>query len=546
MKKSIVSELLGSFMDFFKPEKKDGPEFNHSKSSDKIPSAGAEMSYKKVFSVSYDGEKNLGEMGPIKDYFLDYGSLRLRSWQSQLENDVASTIINKFTLWMISTGLKLQASPNKVVLKSENIDLDTEKFNEIAEARFTVWGKSKMSSYSGMANLHKLAKRAFKNSRVGGDVLVVLRVVKGTLKIQLIDGAHVCSPMFGNAFYSTAKESGNEIKNGVELSATGEHVAYYVHKNGTMDSERILAKSKSTGLVMAYLVYGNEYRLDNVRGMPIIATCLETLAKLERYKEATVAGAEERAKIVMQIVHQQFSTGENVLIDNMAKAFNADAKSELPVDHEGNKLANTVAATTNKSVYNMPIGSELKALDSKMELQFKEFFGSQADIICAAVGIPPNVAFSIYNDSFSASRAATKDWEHTIVVNRDDFSFQFYQPIYDVFLYVEILKNKISAVGYLEAFAQDNEMVLEAYQNARFTGPMFPHIDPVKEVKAEREKLGPLGAHIPLTTAEAATEALNAGDSDSNMEQFSEELAQSKKLGLEIKEEKPPIKKPLK
>ena len=77
---------------------------------------------------------------------------------------------------------------------------------------------------------------------------------------------------------------------------------------------------------------------------------------------------------------------------------------------------------------------------------------------------------------------------------------------------------------------------MEAYSNARFTGPLFPHIDPLKEVKAEREKLGTLAAHIPLTTVEAATEFLMSGDSDSNAYQFAEELKQAKELGLEAVE----------
>jgi capsid protein len=75
-------------------------------------------------------------------------------------------------------------------------------------------------------------------------------------------------------------------------------------------------------------------------------------------------------------------------------------------------------------------------------------------------------------------------------------------------------------------------MVTESYTKARFTGPHFPHIDPVKEVNAERLKLGEKGANIPLTTVEQATENLGAGDSDSNIEQFTDEYENAKKLGL--------------
>ena len=36
------------------------------------PAASVSGNYRNVFSVSYNGEKNLGEIGPIRDYYIDY------------------------------------------------------------------------------------------------------------------------------------------------------------------------------------------------------------------------------------------------------------------------------------------------------------------------------------------------------------------------------------------------------------------------------------------------------------------------------------------
>lgn len=482
------------------------------------------------FPISFNGEKNLGELGPMKNYTLDYESLRIRSWQSYTESEISKTVIDKVVKWMISKGLKLQSNPDKNVLKSEGISINTEEFNTLTEARFGVWAKSKMSSYTGMCNLHEIAKETYKNSKIGGDALIILRLVNDILKVELKDGAHLQSPVYGTDYSPNKLTNGNFIRHGIEMDAKGQHIAYWLRKED-LSFERIEAISSSTGLKQAFLVYGSKFRIDNHRGMPMIGVVLETIKKLERYKEATVGSAEERQKIAYQIVHQNFSNGESPLAVNMARAMNIDSYNEdLPKDINMNELANTVAATTNKMTYNMPIGAELKALESKNELFFKEFYSTNSDIICGAADIPPNVAFSIYNDSFSASRAATKDWEHTISVNREDFSAQFYQEIYNYWLHVEILKNKIPSNGYLQAFYKDNIMALEAFRNARFTGPMFPHIDPLKEVNAERAKLGDLAKDIPLTTVEAATEALNGGDSASNLEQFIEELKSAKPL----------------
>lgn len=479
------------------------------------------------YSVSFDGEKNAGEIGPIIDYSLDYANLRRRSWQSYLESEISRTVFDRFTIWIIDKGLRLQCEPSKLILKSEGVNVDVEEFNSMTEARFNLFAKSKRSSFSGMQSLNEIATETFKSSKIGGDGLVVLRYIKEQLKVEFIDGKNINSPML--MFHAV---NGNKIVDGVEKDATGKHIAYHIPGALNQKPQRIKAWSK-TGLRVAFLVYGSKYRSENDRGIPAISNSLETLKKIDRYKEAAVGSAEERQKIPYIIEHDQYSEGENPLGNALAAGLGHDTNQTVgAVDESGTTLTNTVAATTNKMVLNMPKGSSLKSLDSKQELHFKEFYEKNAEIICAALGIPPNVAFSIYNDSFSASRAATKDWEHTIDVERNKFQIQFYEPIFNFWLFTEVLKKKIIADGYLEAVAKGNYSVIESYQNIRFTGPMFPHIDPLKEAKAEREKLGEQFRNVPLTTLENATEILNSGDSTSNIEQASKEINRASELGF--------------
>jgi hypothetical protein len=486
--------------------------------------------YKPLFHVSYDGEKNTGELGVLTKYDLDYASLRHRSWKAYLDDEVTQTVIRRYVMWIIGGGLKLQSEPITSLLESENINIDNNKFTRTVEDRFRIYASSKYADFSSINNLDKLAKTAYLNAIVGGDVLTVLRVVKGEIKVQLIDGAHVCTPFYGNEI-KEAEGRGNTIKNGVEANNKGEHVAYWV-KDKEGNFKRISAKGASSNKELAFMVYGLRYRIDDNRGIPIISTVLETLGKLNRYKEATVSSAEERAKIVYQIVHENFSTGESPLAKNLAKAFNADADQDIPIDVNGKQLADTVAVSTNKQTFNMPVGSELKSLDTKNDIYFKDFYSVNVNSICACIGIPPEVALSKYDSNFSASRAALKDWEHTIGVERKEFSAQFYQKIYNLWFELNVLRNKIQAPGYINAMASGDFIVTEAYKNARFVGATVPHIDPLKEVLAERAKLGESGKSIPLTTAEAATEALNAGDFDSNLKQYIDEYEKVDAGGL--------------
>lgn len=493
------------------------------------------LNRRQLFISFFNGEKNLGEIGPAKDYLLEYMQLRGRGWGFYLTNETVQIIINRMTVWTIGLGLKMESEPNEVVLQSEGVKVDVQKFSELVESRFLIYKESNISTFDGMKNLSQLESTCYKNSKIGGDVLVVLRVVKGIIKTQLIDGAHVVSPQSGTDWSPLDLSNGNRIMNGVEMNEAGEHVAYHV-RNADQTFTRIRAKNPTTGMKVAYLVGGLEYRLDSSRCIPALSGLFETLAKMDRYKEATIATAEETAKTTLQIVHDIASDGSSPYLKQVVAARStAGNDGKVPVDSQNQILADKVAVSTNKQVFNMTQGSKLEPIDkNKAELYFKDFYSVFFDLVCAAIGIPPNVAMSKYDTSFSSARAAIKDWEHTLFVERYNFSRSFLQPIYELWLHLEILQSKVQAPGYMVAFNQDNFMTLAAYRFTRWIGDNVPHIDPLKEVMAEREKLGDTGSSLPLTTLESATERLGGGSSKSNMKQYSKELEESKKLGVKV------------
>lgn len=496
-----------------------------------------------LFTHTYDGEKNFGEIGPARSYLPDYQRLRVRSWQAMLESEIAQIVVGRFVRWVIGDGLKLQSEPARTVLKSFGIDVDVNSFTNTVESFYSLYCDSKQADYAKMLTKNDQAVQVFTNAIVGGDCLVVLRLDEtNTPTIQAIDGAHLQSPYGGSEIYAAVEANGNRIENGIELSPTNEHIAYWVRKPGNkLDYERIPAKGKKTGITMAFLVYGNRYRLDTHRGIPLIAVVLETIKKLDRYKEATVGSAEERQKIAYVIEHGIASDGENPLIQQAAIALGREElNNHFPIDDVGEQLANKIAATTNKQTYNMPIDASLKSLESKNELYFKDFYTVNINLVCACVGIPPNVALSDYNANYSASRAAIQDWAHTLKVVRKTFTNQFERPVFAFWFHVMVLQNIIQAPGFVAGWLGRKWMIMEAYLKARFVGSNPPHIDPLKEVQAVRLKLGATGAALPLTTLEQATEELGGGGSNENMEQYADELKRSKEMGIEMEVPEPP------
>jgi lambda family phage portal protein len=491
-----------------------------------IPSINHRNDYQGAVMISYTGEKTPGEMGIAREYYPQYSILRTRSWQLFLESDIAQMVTNKYLKWVIGDGLQLSAEPIE-----DQVSNVPEGLTKEIEQRWKMWAGSKMADRSGMMNLHQIAKEAKKTAMVGGDCLVLLGADEDTAlpTVRILDGELVMSPVYGAQQYQEAKKRGNYISYGVEVDRKGKHVAYYVRKRNQKkwgEVERVPVINEVTGMKQAFLVYGFRYRLRNLRGIPYTSAVMESLKKIDRYKEATVAGAEERAKIPYTINHDIESTGENPLTENIKAGLGLNRMEGYVAseDRTGNKIRDEIAVTAQKQVYNMPQGSKLEAMESKQEVNFEAFYFSNIRVITATLGMPVEVALSKYDNNFSSSRAALKDWENTIDVDRSDFATQFYKPIYELFLSLQVASNAVLAPGLFPAMIAGDVMTVMAWYNCRFRGRGVPHIDPVKEVEAERRKLGPKGANIPLTTAQQATEALGTGDFEQNVSTFDKEL----------------------
>jgi len=482
-----------------------------------------------ILNKKWDGEKNLGELGTIVRGIPDYLRLRVRCYDAYTKIDTFKTIASKYFYWKIGSGLKLQAEPNRVVLNSEGIVNDDSKyaeFQKLVEQRFSIWANSKQSDYLKQKSLHQLAQDFDKGAFLGGDNLLIVRFDSTGPTIQFISGEFVENPSYDNNFYENATIIGNYIQQGVEVDPSGKHVAYYVrtrHKDSPDTHERISAVGENSGKTLAWLVSGDKLSPDHLRAVPTMSQSLEKINKLDRYIEAAVTKAEQGAKIVYAIEHEEFSTGESPTERIVAQR---RGESVTPIYEEGQDrqladgLANKITQTTGGQTFNMTQGSQLKAFESSIETNFNEFYNTVFDSMSSGVNVPPEVAKQSFNSNYSASRAAINSFGYFITVDRQNFALQFYVPIYKLWLEHQILTKKIIASGYIENI--DNEMVTESYSQCRFTGKNMPHIDPLKEVKAVREMLG-INGEIPLISREQASEILGTGEWSENFSKSQEE-----------------------
>jgi capsid protein len=491
-----------------------------------------------VWAIGFDGETNMGAVGPVKSYSMDYEVLRLRSRQLYVESNVVQTIIDRRVSWIVGSKLKLQCEPKMELLKSFKISFDKEEFNKKVESFFYIYLTSTMFDYAGVMTGMQMIRQVEKEREVAGDILVVLRVVDGVVKVQHIDAQRVMNPLGlpllmnktqpGFDYYN---EYGHRVRNGVEIDDTGRHVAYYVRVGAAFETVRVLAYGKNTGMRMAYLVYDKKMSIDATRAIPRISQSIETASVIKRYSDATVKAAEEHAKNIMFFTHDADSEQEDPLEGTRVKASAgfgvAPPLSDIPVTSEGTTKMTQVAISENGIVNDLPKGVDVKALESQHEIIYKEFMSANIDVMCASADIPSSVAMCNYEGSFSKARMEGKDWEHTFMTEREDLMNQYFTPIYMLQLYMLAVTNYIDAMPYVRAVESRNYMVMHAYLCCRFAGDNFPDIDPLKTANYLRKMLGAKFDNTPIMTMEAAAEIASQGDFTAIIEQAGDELEMS-------------------
>jgi len=491
--------------------------------------------YVPIFTTVFNGEKNKGELGSPKNLLMDYRAIRARAYESFGKSDIVRMIVGKVFKWEIGNGLKMQSIPDIDILKLEGVNEDFKAFVKNVEAYFAQWAESPRSDYTGMGNLHTNALKNKETKFLGGDALTVCRVDENyNLSTQIIDGQHVQTPFSDSVMIRDAKTRGNIIIHGIEMDMQGRHIAFYVQKQ--LDNvplvgswERIEAVGRESGCLMAWMGYNAKHRIDHHRGVSALTAIIEKIAKVDRFTEAAVSNAEEIAKIYLQIVHGKTSDGENPLVAPLKRRVGMNDPM-LPFD-QAELVSKNIQATENKMAYNMPVDSELKAVSNQGQVNYEPFFRPVLEQLCASMDAPPEIVTQKYNSNYSASRAAINMWGYIVDIGRKTESRDFYQKVYNLWFYLHVLKNKVSAKKYLEAKASDNMDIVEAYTRAKFTGVNMPHIDPKKEADAIRIMLG-INDQTPLITHEDAVEQLGNGEFDANLEKIKDEMAQIKAAGL--------------
>ena len=140
------------------------------------------------------------------------------------------------------------------------------------------------------------------------------------------------------------------------------------------------------------------------------------------------------------------------------------------------------------------------------------------------IGIPFEVLVKKFDSSYSASRAARLDANHTFTQWKTWLATSFCQPVYEEWLAGAVSRGEISAPGFF-----DNPAARAAWCSCKWVGDSFGSIDPQKEAQAFKTLI-----EEGLMTREQATIELNGGDLDDNARQLAHEYELFDSLGVPL------------
>lgn len=430
------------------------------------------------------GDKFVGGFGATKLFTPDYWTLRKRSAQLFHENIYARGLIRRLITNEINTGLTLEATPNSKILGIDEDTLNT--WSDDVEDRFSIWAETPdLCDFKGEDTFGQIQRKKRAQAIVSGDVLVVYRFDKNLKmpRIQLIPGDDIKTPL------GVSPRQGNTIKLGVELDKNNRQVAYWTSENGK--AKRIPAFGEKSGRRLAKLVYGSDMLIDEVRGMPLLGICLQSLKELDRYRDAELRAAVVNSMVAAWVEKNEDKPGTRpfsggaVRTDTIDQSESAnDADTQVRDFTLSSQLPGFVAEELQQ-------GEKLQSYDtSRPNVNYGTFESAVAHALAWCHEVPPEVFLLAFNNNYSASRAAINEFKMYLNKARSDEASDFCKPVYKQWLIAEVLTGRIDAPGLLEAWRNpDDFTILGAWISSDWGGAIKPSVDLKKEVEGYRSMI---------------------------------------------------------
>lgn len=444
----------------------------------------ASSSYIPQPRYAYDtGDKWNGGYGATEWLLTDYWTLRARSVQMFEQNLYGRGVVRRLVTNFINTGLRLEASPEERLLGYPEDGLAD--WSEDVENRFALLEKDPaLCDQNERLALGQLQAEAYRTALVSGDVLCVLRQhpIYQSPRIQLIPGERIQTPI--EKVVSAPGQ--NKVVHGVEVDQQGRHVAFWVRQDDG-SSKRLPAFGEKSGRRLAWLLYVNDKRIEDVRGKPFLSLILQSIREIDRYRDSVQLKATINAMLALFIQKSEDKPGTRPLTGGAVRRGTELVPGQVgsPNEQRRFRTADQIPGLVLDELQfgETPHGFQSNGTDEK----FGDFEMSILSLIAWGNEIPPEILSLSFNSNYSASKAANNEFDMKMAVARHDFGHNFCQLYYNEWLIAEVLAGRIQARGLLEAYRDTRQFVtLGAWLAASWAGRVKPSVDPNKQLAAAK------------------------------------------------------------
>lgn len=390
---------------------------------------------------------------------------------------------------------------------------------------FAIWADTPACDAERIDNFYQLQQLAFLSYLMNGDAVALLPVKQMAgqpydLRVRLIEGDRVCSPD-GFDRLAPCEVQGHKVHNivqGVETDRDGMVVAYWIcnrHPLGSLSAvdasgitwQRVEAYGKTTGRRNVLHVMNRE-RVGQRRGVPILAPVLESLKQLGRYTDAEITAAVISAMFTVFIKSQSPVSG---------RPFGEMIPAEELIDYQDQSSIEMAPG----AIIDLNPGEEPVFADPKHpNTGYDAFTNATIRIIGAALEIPPEVMLKQFTTTYSAARGALNEFWRVCSMQRDWFSDDFCQPIYEQWLAEAVARGRIAAPGFFTDPARR-----KAYSGCAWNGPARTNLNPVQEVEAAIKRVDAC-----FSTAAEETAQMTGGDYSRNIRQRAMEAKRKREV----------------
>ena len=448
--------------------------------------------------------------------------LRQRSRDAYMGIPTATAALKTMRTNVIASGLT--PAPQ---LDGEFLKLSAEQTEQLQAQivrEFNLWADSPVCDAERIDNFWKLQQLAFLSNLMNGDALALLPVRKTPgmpydLRIQLIEADRVCSPD-GYDRLMPCEVQGHRVHSivqGVETDENGMVVAYWICNRhplsaGSADTQgirwnRVEAYGPKTGRRNVLHVMSRE-RIGQRRGVPMLAPVLEALKQLGRYTEAEITAA---------VLSAMFTVFIKSAAPNDGRPFGEMIPAEERID-DADKGSIEMGPG---AIIDLAPGEEVQFADPKHPVAgYDAFTNATIKLIGAALEEPPEVMLKQFTTSYSAARGALNEFWRTCGMQRDWFTDDFCQPIYEEWFAEAVARGRIHAPGFFS-----DPAIRKAYVSCSWNGPARTNLNPVQEVDAAIKR-----TDAGFSTAQEETAQMTGGDYNRNIRQRMIEVARMREV----------------